>query len=65
MNDYTFTCESGAIVLVSADSASEAEADWDEDAMAGNVDPRVTEAEPATADDIEALEDGEHDYRCR
>jgi hypothetical protein len=60
MNDYTFTCKSGTIVLVSADSAAEAEAEWDADQEAES---RVTGAELATEEDIDLCESEGNDYR--
>jgi hypothetical protein len=64
MTDYIMTCISGAIVLVSADSAAEAEADWDLEVGRYFAEPRIpgTTTE-ASEDDIAACEESGHDYR--
>jgi hypothetical protein len=60
MADYRFTCRSGAIVLVSAETAAAAEAEWDADA---DAEERVTSARLATEEDIAWCEESGHDYR--
>lgn len=50
-------------MLVSAESADEAEANWDDEVAAKAAEPRVTPAEPASLDEVERLGDSEHDYR--
>jgi hypothetical protein len=63
MNNYTFSCESGAVVLVSAESKDEAESNWDNEVAMKAAEPRTTPAKPASLDEIERLEGSEHDYR--
>ncbi|NJN64276.1 MAG: hypothetical protein HC882_04945 [Acidobacteria bacterium] len=62
--DYTMTCESGTVVLVSAASADEAEAMWDELVEAGDAEPRIAgTTEAASDDEIEMCVAMGHDYR--
>lgn len=60
---YVMTCASGAVVLVSAESAAQAEEAWDAEAERYECEPRVTSARPATHDDVEGCVDSGHDYR--
>lgn len=64
MRTYTITCKSGALVLVSARSAEEAECQWDEAVEAGDAEPRIAgTTERASRANIRACVASGHDYR--
>lgn len=64
MRDYTITCESGTVALVRAASVEAAEAAWDEQAEAGDAEPRIAgTTELASRDEIERCVAMGHDYR--
>jgi len=64
MANYTITCASGAVVLVSADSAEAAEDAWDLDAAAGHAEERICgTTERASRAAVCQCVDSGHDYR--
>ena len=64
MKNYTFTCDSGTVVLVRAKSAEEAEREWDASAERGDAEPRISgTTERATAEEVRRCVDMGHDYR--
>jgi len=63
MRNYTITCESGTVVLVRHSSAAVAEREWDLLAAAGDAEPRVGPAEPASRSDVRRCGEMGHDYR--
>lgn len=64
MPAYTLTCRSGAVALVSAPSADEAEQQWDEAVDAGDAEPRVPgTTHRASRADVRRCVDAGHDYR--
>ena len=63
MPDYIMTCASGAVVLVSARSQTEAEDDWDEAAASGEAEPRISSAREPYPSEVDACVLAGHDYR--
>jgi hypothetical protein len=64
--DYVITCETGTVVLVSAASEAEAEANWDAEVEAGNAERRISiggMTRPASSADISRCVLMGHDYR--
>lgn len=65
MPAYTLTCRSGAVALVTAASAAEAELQWDEDVDAGNAEPRIAgTTRRASRAEIRRCVAAGHDYRA-
>lgn len=63
MKAYTFACNSGVEVLVSASSAEEAEEAWDEAVASGSAEPRASAARRATPAEVRYCVSRGHDYR--
>lgn len=63
MRNYTIACRSGAVVLVRARTAEDAERSWDAEERAGRAEPRIGGAKRASRSDVRACVYAGHDYR--